>query len=103
MYIYRAAGVFSQTDGQGLLQGWNSLLVRPEPLLIKDIKVQVNKQKPNNVRPAQMKLIAIKCSLLQCPASLAASPYAIIKQAFRAEKQTKLTLAAETILVHSKL
>jgi hypothetical protein len=40
---------------QGLLQGWNSLLVRPEPLLIKDIKVQVNKQKPNKVRPAQMK------------------------------------------------
>jgi len=40
---------------QGLLQGWNSLLVRPEPLLIKDIKVQVNKQKPNNVGPAQMK------------------------------------------------
>jgi hypothetical protein len=38
-----------------LLQGWNSLLDRPEPLLIKDIKVQVNKQKPNNVRPAQMK------------------------------------------------
>jgi len=38
-----------------LLQGWNSLLVRPEPLLIKDIKVQVNKQKPNNVCPAQMK------------------------------------------------
>jgi hypothetical protein len=47
-------------NGQGLLQGWNSLLVRPEPLLIKDIKVQVNKQKPSNVRPAQMKLIAIK-------------------------------------------
>jgi hypothetical protein len=42
-------------NGQGLLQGWNSLLVRPEPLLIKDIKVQVNKQKPNNERPAQMK------------------------------------------------
>jgi hypothetical protein len=38
-----------------LLQGWNSLLVRPEPLPNKDIKVQVNKQKPNNVRPAQMK------------------------------------------------
>jgi len=37
------------------LQGWNSLLVRPEPLLIKDIKVQVNKQKPNKVGPAQMK------------------------------------------------
>jgi hypothetical protein len=42
-------------NGQGLLQGWNSLLVRPEPLLIKDIKVQVNKQKPNIVSPAQMK------------------------------------------------
>ena len=47
---------FSMTaNEQGLLQGWNSLLVRPEPLLIKDIKVQVNKQKLNNVRPAQMK------------------------------------------------
>ena len=42
-------------NGQGLLQGWNSLLVRPEPLLIKDIKVQVNKQKPGDVCPAQMK------------------------------------------------
>jgi hypothetical protein len=42
-------------NGQGLLQGWNSLLVCPEPLLIKDIKVQVNKQKPNNESPAQMK------------------------------------------------
>jgi len=42
-------------NGQGLLQGWNSLLVRPEPLLIKDIKVLVNKQKPNKVGPAQMK------------------------------------------------
>jgi len=27
----------------------------PEPLLIKDIKVQVNKQKPSDVGPAQMK------------------------------------------------
>ncbi|MBL0183879.1 MAG: hypothetical protein IPP96_16960 [Chitinophagaceae bacterium] len=42
-------------NGQGFVQGWNSLLVRPEPLLNKDIKVQVNKQKPNKVRPAQMK------------------------------------------------
>jgi hypothetical protein len=40
---------------QGLLQGWNSLLVRPEPLLNKDIKVHVNKQKPSDVCPAQMK------------------------------------------------
>jgi hypothetical protein len=42
-------------NGRGLLQGWNSLLVRPEPLLIKDIKVQVNKQKPSDVCQAQMK------------------------------------------------
>jgi hypothetical protein len=42
-------------NGQGLLQGWNSLLVRPEPLLNKDIKVKVNKQKPNNECPALMK------------------------------------------------
>jgi hypothetical protein len=41
--------------GRACLQGWNSLLVRPEPLLIKDIKVQVNKQKPNDDCPAQMK------------------------------------------------
>jgi hypothetical protein len=38
-----------------LLQGWKSCSSSPEPLLIKDIKVQVNKQKFNNVRPAQMK------------------------------------------------
>jgi ferredoxin-like protein FixX len=37
------------------LQGWNFIIVRPEPLLIKDIKVQVNKQKLNDVCPAQMK------------------------------------------------
>jgi hypothetical protein len=43
------------TNVKGLLQGWNSLLVRPEPLLIKDIKVQVNKQKPSNVCPVQIK------------------------------------------------
>ena len=40
---------------QGLLQGWNSLLVRPEPLLIKDIKAEVNKQKLKIECPAQMK------------------------------------------------
>jgi hypothetical protein len=37
------------------LQGWNSLLVRPEPLLIKDIKAEVNKQKLKIECPAQMK------------------------------------------------
>jgi len=58
---------------QGLLQGWNSLLVRPEPLLIKDIKVQVNKQKPNNVRPAQIKHNSDKMTIAPMPASLAAN------------------------------
>jgi Ser-tRNA(Ala) deacylase AlaX len=38
-----------------LPQGWNSLLVRPEPLPNKDIKVQVNKQKLKIECPAQMK------------------------------------------------
>lgn len=53
--VFMVGEVFSQSDGQGLLQGWNSLLVRPEPLLIKDIKVQVNKQKPKIECQAQMK------------------------------------------------
>ena len=52
--IFRVVNKIAYNE-QGLLQGWNSLLVRPEPLLIKDIKVQVNKQKPNNVGPARMK------------------------------------------------
>jgi hypothetical protein len=47
---------FSLTHNErGLLQGWNSLIVHPEPLLIKDIKVQVNKQKPSDVYPAETK------------------------------------------------
>jgi len=46
----------------------------PEPLLNKDKKVKVNKEKFSDVCPAQMKLIAIKCPLLQRPASLAANP-----------------------------
>jgi len=50
-------------NGQGLLQGWNSLLVRPEPLLIKDIKVQVNKQKLKIECPAQMKYNSDKMTI----------------------------------------
>ncbi|MBK9486963.1 MAG: hypothetical protein IPO01_17810 [Chitinophagaceae bacterium] len=41
--------------GRGLLQGWNSWLCPPEPLLIKDIKAEVNKQKLKIECPAQMK------------------------------------------------
>jgi hypothetical protein len=66
---------------QGLLQGWNSLLVCPEPLLIKDIKVQVNKQKPSMACPAQLMLIVIKCPLIQRPASLAANPMCVSSEA----------------------
>ena len=54
-YSYNRELCLIAHNGQGLLQGWNSLLVRPEPLLIKDIKVQVNKQKSGDVCPAQMK------------------------------------------------
>jgi hypothetical protein len=50
-----SVGGFVAANEQGLLQGWNSLLVRPEPPLIKDIKVQVNKQKLNDVCPADTK------------------------------------------------
>jgi hypothetical protein len=34
------------------VQGWNSLLVRPEPQPNKDKKVEGNNQKPNKARPA---------------------------------------------------
>jgi hypothetical protein len=34
------------------LQGWNSCCIRTEPLLIIDIKVHFNKQRPNNLRKA---------------------------------------------------
>ena len=47
--------VYIADNEQGLQQSWNSLIVRQEPLLIKDIKVQVNKQKPKIDFPDQMK------------------------------------------------
>ncbi|MBL0183908.1 MAG: hypothetical protein IPP96_17125 [Chitinophagaceae bacterium] len=62
-------------NGQGLLQGWNSLLVRPEPLLIKDIKVQVNKQKPSNVCPAQMKHNSDKMTIAPTSSQPCSKPY----------------------------
>ena len=61
-------------NGQGLLHGLNSLLVRPEPLLIKDIKVQVNKQKPNNVRPARMKHNSDKMTIASMSCQLCSKP-----------------------------
>ena len=72
--------VFSQSDEQGLLQGWNSLLVRPEPLLIKDIKVQVNKQKLNNVRPAQMKHNSDKMTIASTSSQPCSKPNVLVAQ-----------------------
>jgi hypothetical protein len=46
-----------------LLQGWNSCCACPEQLLIKDIKVQVNKQKPKIDCPVQMKLNSDKTTI----------------------------------------
>ncbi len=61
-------------NGQGLLQGWNSLLVRPEPLLIKDIKVQVNKQKPKIECPAQMKHNSDKMTIVSMSSQPCSKP-----------------------------
>jgi hypothetical protein len=49
MFFTCVRSVDISANEQGLLQGWNSLLVRPEPLLNKDIKVQVDKQKFSDV------------------------------------------------------
>ena len=46
----------------------------PEPMLIKDIKVQVNKQKPSDACPARLMLIANYSRRLQRQAALAAIP-----------------------------
>jgi hypothetical protein len=62
-------------DGQGLLQGWNSLPGRPESRslseLVKDTKVQVNKQKHNNVGPDLLRHNNNQ-PMLVCPATPAA-------------------------------
>ena len=46
----------------------------PEPLMIKDKKVKVNKLKPNVACPARLMLIVIKCPLIQRQAALVAIP-----------------------------
>jgi hypothetical protein len=68
-------------NGQGLLQGWNCCCVRPEPLLIKDIKVQVNKQKPNNVCPAQMKHNSDKMTIAPTSSQPCSKPN-VVRSAF---------------------
>jgi hypothetical protein len=54
-HLHGSVALSLPLTNRACLQGWNCCCVRPEPLLNKDIKVQVNKQKLNNVRPAQMK------------------------------------------------
>jgi hypothetical protein len=49
----------------------------PEPLLIKDIKVQVNKQKPNTVRPAQMKHNSDKMTIVPTSSQPCSKPNVI--------------------------
>jgi hypothetical protein len=68
---------------RGLAQYGNSLLVRPEPLLNKDKKVQVNKQKFNNVCPAQMmhnsdKMIIAPTSSQPCSKPNVSSHYLLV-------------------------
>jgi len=62
-----------------LLQGWNSLLVRPEPLLNKDIKVQVNKQKPGDVCPAQMKHNSDKMTIVPTSSQPCSNPNVVCR------------------------
>jgi hypothetical protein len=53
----------------------------PEPLLIKDIKVQVNKQKPNSVRPAQMKHNSDKITIVLTSSQPCSKPN-VVRSAF---------------------
>jgi hypothetical protein len=62
------------------LQGWNSCCVRPEPLLIKDIKVKVNQQKPNNVCPAQMKHNSDKMPIAPMSSQPCSKPNELVAQ-----------------------
>jgi hypothetical protein len=70
-----------QPTGRACLQGWNSCCVRPEPLLIKDIKVKVNKQKPKIERPAQMKKSSDKM-FIASPSSQPCSKPNVVRSAF---------------------
>jgi len=53
------------------LNVWNSLLLRPLPLLIKDIKVKVSKQNLNKVHTAQIENNSGKISI----APMSCQPY----------------------------
>jgi ferredoxin-like protein FixX len=68
------------------LQGWNFIIVRPEPLLNKDIKVQVNKQKLNNVCPAQMKHNSNKMTIAPMSCQPCSKALMLYRKAFREGK-----------------
>ena len=78
------------TNGQGLLQGWNSLLVRPEPLLIKDIKVQVNKQKPKIECPAQMKHNSDKMTIAPMSSQPCSKPNVCVQSSWLCDESRSL-------------
>jgi hypothetical protein len=68
-----------QLTGRACLQGWNSCCVRPEPLLIKDIKVQDNKQKLNNECPAQMKHNSDKMTIAPMSSQPCSKPVRVVR------------------------
>ena len=57
--------------------------------MIKDKKVKVDKQKPSDACPARLKLIAIKCLLIQRQAALAAIPMLSTVQVFNKDSQVQ--------------
>lgn len=71
---------------QGVLQGWNSLLVQtgtvtdlPVGRQAKDIIVQVNKQKPGDVSAARMMHKCDKMTIVQMYGSLAAKQMLFVR------------------------
>jgi hypothetical protein len=77
----RNAEIGLHTTGRACLQGWNSCCVRPEPLLNKDIKVKVNKQKPKIERPAQMKKSSDKMFIASTSSQPCSKPN-VVRSAF---------------------
>ena len=69
----------------------------PEPLMIKDKKVKVNKQKPGDACPARLMLIVIKCALIQRQAALAAIPMLCVRPSSRSVKFNTVSNEAECV------
>ena len=78
-----------QTTNRYCCRGGIHCSSSPEPLMIKDINVKVNKQKSSDACPAQLMLIAIKCPLIQRQAALAAIPLLSTVQVFSKDSQVQ--------------